>query len=136
MKVFVDTNYFLRFLLEDNLPQYKKARELFLKASDGKIKLVTTGVVIFELYWVLAKYYKKTKKEVIFALKEILNFVFLEIEHKDLLKESIYFYEKFNLDLEDCYAMAYVIQNNIKNLKTFDIKLSKKFSEITQRAKL
>lgn len=34
--IFVDTNYFLRFLLKDNQAQYLQAKELFLSAAQGK----------------------------------------------------------------------------------------------------
>ena len=50
--IFVDTNYFLRFLLEGKTEQQKIAVDLFKKASQGQIKLFTSTIDIFEIYQV------------------------------------------------------------------------------------
>ena len=47
--IFVDTNYFLRFLLADNEPQYSKVKRLFLQAARGIVKLATSVVVFLRL---------------------------------------------------------------------------------------
>lgn len=45
--IFVDTNYFLRFILKDNQVQYLKARQLFLDAAKGEIELISSTTVFF-----------------------------------------------------------------------------------------
>ena len=49
--IFVDTNYFVRFLLRDVELQFGKARKLFEDAADGRKVLFTSTIVIFEIYW-------------------------------------------------------------------------------------
>ena len=51
--MFVDTNYFLRYLLKDIPEQHEEAKRLFVAAADGKVELMTTSLVFFEVYWVL-----------------------------------------------------------------------------------
>ena len=51
--IFIDTNYFLRFLLADISSQHNQAKTIFKQAASGKISLFTSAVVIFEIYWVL-----------------------------------------------------------------------------------
>ena len=56
--IFIDTNYFLRFLLKDNEKQFIEVKKLFEKAILGEIDLYTSLIVIFEIYWVLSSFYK------------------------------------------------------------------------------
>lgn len=48
--IFVDTNYFLRFLLVDNEPQYSKVKGLFLQAARGHVKLATSTLGLEDCY--------------------------------------------------------------------------------------
>ena len=70
--IFVDTNYFLRFLIDDNFQQAEEAKKLFLDAARGNLELVTSTIVIFEIYWVFKSYYQKTKDEIIGILQKVL----------------------------------------------------------------
>ncbi len=93
---FVDTNYFLRYLLQDISNQYTIAKRLF-----------TSSIVIFELYWVLTKYYKKSEKEVLNAIKQMV--------------------ESSNLGLQDSFNLVYSLEKNTQDFITFDSKLHKAF---------
>lgn len=125
--IFVDTNYFLRYLLEDNLVQQKKAKKLFLDGAEGKIKLFTSNIVIFEIYWVLSSFYEKNRKEIAEILKALLGFKFLKIEDKDILKKALLTYKKKNLDLEDSYNLAFARSKKASEFRTFDRKLTNLF---------
>lgn len=126
--IFVDTNYFLRFLIEDNKEQLQIAKKLFLDGAKGALVLITSTVVIFEIYWVLKTYYQKSKKEIIKVLQKILKMNFVRIDERDLLLQTLNLYKENNLSLEDCYNLCYSKDNNIETFETFDIKLTKIFS--------
>ncbi len=125
--IFVDTNYFLRFLLNDISEQHKQVKDLFLSGSEGKINLVTSTMVIFEIYWVLSSYYEKEKIEIVKVLEKILKLTFIELKERELLLNSLKLFEKTNFDLEDCYNLYYAKLQNIDSFKTFDKKLKKEF---------
>lgn len=125
--IFVDTNYFLRFLLESGGEQRQQATELFKKASLGKNKLFTSTVVIFEIYWVLSTFYQKDKREVKEILLNILKMDFVQIKERDIFEKAIIALEEFNYDLEDSYNFAYALKNSAKEFMTFDQNLEKKF---------
>jgi len=55
---YIDTNFFLRFILKDNLSQLKTVKEYFLKAKSGMIKIVCLTEIILEIEFVLRKVYK------------------------------------------------------------------------------
>jgi len=110
--IFVDTNCFLRFLLETESEQQKKAIELFQQASLGQIKLFTSAIVIFEIYWVLSTFYQKDKKEVKEILTDILKMEFIHIKERAILQRAIARLDEFGYDLEDSYNFAYALKNS------------------------
>ncbi|OGD83057.1 hypothetical protein A3A54_00285 [Candidatus Curtissbacteria bacterium RIFCSPLOWO2_01_FULL_39_62] len=126
--IFVDTNYFLRFLLEDVDSQHKEAKKLFLEAADGNLKLFTSIIVIFEINRVLSSFYRKDKIRTCSILDEALSFPFLKIIEKAILLEAIEKYKENNISLEDSYNLVFAKSRNAAAFKTFDAKLAKLFS--------
>lgn len=125
--IFIDTNYFLRFLLADITPQYTEAKALFLSAAEGKKIVFTSTIVIFELYWVFTSFYEKNKKEVASILEQILAMHFVVIAERDILKAAVALYKKSTFDLEDAYNMSYAKAKGAKEFKTFDKKILRAF---------
>lgn len=127
--IFVDTNYFLRYLLNDIDEQYQKAKELFLAGSEGKISLTTSPLVFFEIFWVLRSFYNLNKENCIIALRSILKLSFIQLDERNILMDAVILFEKTSLDLEDCYNLYYAKLSNIDSFKTFDKKLEKEFAK-------
>lgn len=127
--IFVDTNYFLRFLLRDIESQYKEAKKLFLRAGREDEELYSSVVVFFEVFWVLRSTYKKDKQALIDKLGKLLR---LNVEFDDhlLLVESVNLFKELNLSLEDCYNLCLAKEKGVENFKTFDIKLGKEFEKL------
>ena len=126
--IFVDTNYFLRFLIDDDPQQAEEAKKLFLDAARGNLELVTSTIVVFEIYWVFKSYYQKTKDEIIKILQKVLTMNFVRIDERDLLQSALNFFKAQNLSLEDCYNLVFAKKNKVEVFKTFDAKLAKVFS--------
>lgn len=128
---FVDTNYFLRFLLNDDTDQHAQASNLFRLASEGKVNLTTSLIVFFEIYWVLSSFYEKDKYEISQLLQKILNLNFIDFKERPLLFDSLSLFQKTHLELEDCYNLYYAKSLNIKadSFKTFDKKLLNAYSK-------
>jgi predicted nucleic acid-binding protein len=63
-RIFADTNLFLRYLTNDVPTQADAFEKLLIDASQGKIQLVTSPLVIAEIVWTLKSYYRLTKSEV------------------------------------------------------------------------
>ena len=127
---FIDTNYFLRLLLKDDEKQFKEAYLIFQQAVNQEIKIFTSTIVFFEIYWVLSSFYKKDKLKIIKYLKKILKIDFLEIENRFILRETINIFEKHNLDLEDCFNISYANNLNVDKFSTFDKKINSLLSNI------
>lgn len=122
---FVDTNYFLRFLLADVASQHTIATHLFEKAAKKQLELCTTTIVFFEINWVLSSLYDFQKDKIAAVLKKILEMPFVHFDERDLLEASLLFYQHSTLSLEDCYNVMYARMRGITkdHFKTFDKKL-------------
>lgn len=127
--IFVDTNYFLRFLVRDVEEQYQVVRKLFDKGVSGKDKLFTSLVVFFETYWVLSSFYQKNKQELVTKLAEVLELKFIKIKERESLEKAIKLFGHNNLSLEDAFNLVYSQKNKALRFATFDKKLSKMFEE-------
>lgn len=121
--IFVDTNYFLRFLLEDVAKQHRQAKELFQQGALGKKKLFSSVIVLFEVFWVLASFYTKKKTEIIKVLEGILKMDFIIWENEAVLDRAVAIFKTENIEFEDSYNLALMKEKDIKEIKTFDKKL-------------
>jgi len=122
---FVDTNYFLRLLLKEDEKQFYQVYSLFQKAIKDEVKLCTSVVVLFEIYWVLSSFYKKNKPQVSQYLEKILTMSYIEIEKRETFTYALSIYKKNPLDLEDCYNLAIGEILNVDEFASFDKKLLK-----------
>ncbi len=50
---------------------------------------------------------------------------FLEIENRSVLKEALALFKSSNLELEDCYNLAFYQEANIDEFASFDKKIIK-----------
>ncbi|MBI2196065.1 PIN domain-containing protein [Candidatus Daviesbacteria bacterium] len=124
--IFVDTNYFLRFLLKDIGSQYQEAKNLFLLAGKGEEELISSTVVFFEVFWVLRSTYGKDKQTLVEILDKLLK-LNIEFDKHQLLVSSVHLFAEANLSLEDCYNLTFAREQNVKSFRTFDLKLAKEF---------
>lgn len=129
--IFVDTNYFLRLLLKDVAHQHQEAKKLFQEGALGKIKLFSSVIVFFEIYWVLSSFYQQRKSKITSVLSNILSINFIKFEKRNLLKKAVAIFHQTNLDLEDAFNLTYAHQMKAIDFKTFDKKLSNQFKKLT-----
>lgn len=118
--IFVDTNIFLRFLLADNPKQSPRCKRLFEKAKKGKVKLITSGMVIAEIAWVLISFYKESRQDVAKKLRQIILFKGLVIPDRKVLLLAIQQFEAQNVDFIDAYNYSLVINKKIKKIYSYD----------------
>lgn len=120
MKVyFIDSNYLLRFLLKDNIPQAIKARECFVRAEKGDIKIVLLSEMILEIEYVLRKVYKLSKNEIVSKLFVVVKAPFLDVEYRFIWVRALGIYLKTNCDLVDIFLLERARQEGAEIL-SFD----------------
>jgi predicted nucleic-acid-binding protein len=126
-KFFVDTNIFLRYLINDNKSISDKIEEIFKKASSGEILLIANSLVIIEIIFVLESYYDKSKKEIETAVLKIMNTNGLEVKDSGLILDALTFYVSKNIDFVDAYNAFFMKEHSLTDILTLD---KKHFSRI------
>lgn len=121
---FVDTNVFLRSILDDNVEQAIKANKLLELAVLNKVELKTSVVVFFEIAWVLSSHYKIIKDDLVALLHELLGLK-VSFLGKKVLKMAVKNMEKFSYDLEDAFNFYSAKEMEVSEFVTFDEKLKK-----------
>lgn len=120
-RVFVDTNIFLRFLLKDVPSQAKSAKELLTKIKNGKISGFTSILVVVEIIWVLDSFYNFPKKQIIIAIRSLIELPNLEIEEARLIREALSVWEHTKAGFIDCYNYLKACREDIYHIASFDI---------------
>lgn len=133
--IFVDTNYWLRYLTDPESEQGAIAKKLFLEAADGEnatdLGLSSNTIVFFEIYWVLRSFYELSEAKLQATLSDLLKMAFVEWESKEVLVASVILMDQFAYDLEDSYHFCWAKKANINTLASFDRKFSQKWQKLT-----
>lgn len=128
--IFVDTNLFLRYLTDDVPAQADAVEDLLRKAEQGKPRLVTNSMVIAEIVWTLESYYKLEQDDIQNKVLAILNTPGLEVSDNNLVLKAIIWYAEKNVDFIDAYNAAWMEQEGIEKIYTFDQKHFARFDDV------
>lgn len=119
-KRFLDTNVIVRFLLNDEKNQAKKAKDFFETAVKNKEKLVITPLVLAEVIYVLEKFGQASKEEISKILISFLNLPIIIVEEKKILLDALLLYSKLKIDFVDCYHLSFCQAFGIEEIVSFD----------------
>ena len=117
---FVDTNIFLRFLVNDDSKKADACELLFRNAITGKESLFTTDMVIAEIVWVLESYYELAKNDVREKVEKILNTPNLVCPQKDIILSALNVYTEKNIDFIDAFNAMTLRDKGIGELYSYD----------------
>jgi len=129
-RIFADTNLFLRLLTNDVPEQVDAFVDLLKKAADGEFQFVINPLVIAEIVWTLESYYQQPKSRIQAQILAILNTPGLDVADSDLVLQAIHGYVEKNVDFIDAFNAAWMQQQGIVSVCTFDEKHFKRFEGI------
>jgi predicted nucleic-acid-binding protein len=132
--VFADTNLFLRYLTNDIPAQADAVESLLKRAAKSEILLTTTSLVIAEIVWTLESFYHLAKKDISGKVLAILNTHGLNVEDSDLLLQAAVWYAEKNVDFIDAFNAAWLLQQDISRVATFDLKHFNRFDGLIVEA--
>ena len=124
MVCLLDTNVILRFLIGDNEEHLKLSTKIFEQIEQGSLKVEILSSVLMEVFFVLTKFYKISKSEVISDLKTILSLEGVVNKDKIILFETLNIIENRNIDFVDALICAKCRLQNYQKL-SFDKDLNK-----------
>jgi len=120
----LDTNVIIRFLVGDNKDFLDKSKQYFEDIESSKLQVEILEGVLMEAFFVLTKFYKLSKKEVVKDLKTILALDGVINSNKTILHETLTMVETKNIDFVDALICAKSKLENYKKL-SFDKDLKK-----------
>lgn len=106
-RILLDTNAFLRILLNDIPSQADQVEKLIKEAKRGKVELLVPQIVIFEIAFALEKYYHFPKENITDKIKTILAMQYLKIQDREIFQKAIELFGQKNLSLTDCFIIHF-----------------------------
>ncbi len=129
-KVFFDTNFLLRFYLDDIPPQALKAKLMVQAAKEGAILLVTDLIVVCEMVWVLDSFYNLEKEAISEKITNLYRTPGVVVFNGDVLPDALSIYVRKNIDFTDVVVASSVMKNHIEYLASFDKKHMNRLSDL------
>lgn len=122
LKLFFDTNVWLRYFIADEEESFRCVKRLIEFAEEGKLKIATSTFVLSEFVYVEQSFYQIEKEEIVSDLEGIASVKGIKIVEKTNFKKAL---ELFKLKKEkkwsDCIIVSQVPKDYL--LCSFDRRL-------------
>lgn len=99
---FIDTNIFLRALINDNARKYTEVVAFLEAVKKGRYKACSSSVVLAEIIWTLLSYYKLSKTDVVKSIEGIVNLNGLTFIENQSSAGALDLYKTHNVKYIDC----------------------------------
>lgn len=128
-KAFFNTNFLLRYYLDDVPVQAKKAKSMIEAAIKGDLELVTDLVVICEMVWVMDSYYELDRQSIVEKINNLYQTPGITVINGEILPSVLTSYIDKNVDFTDAVIAASAISNGISYIASFDKKHMKRWQD-------
>ncbi len=113
----IDTNYIIRYLIDDNEEMATIAEEVIMHKN-----IYISNEVLAEVVYVLDGVYGYSREKISSVLLELIEFDNIETNDKSIVLNAFKIYAEKKLDFVDCILCAYA---TVDEILTFDKKLMK-----------
>ncbi|MFH0740011.1 MAG: type II toxin-antitoxin system VapC family toxin [bacterium] len=107
LNYFIDTNIFLRTLVNDNEKFFNECVSFLELVKSRKIKAQTSCLVLSEVSWTLSSFYNSGKDKVVESLYSIVNLKNLKFNEKFNSSFGVQIYEQNNIKLTDALIASH-----------------------------
>jgi predicted nucleic-acid-binding protein len=119
----LDTNVLVRFLVEDDPRQCRKARDLLARCVADEEEILLTDIVLCETVWVLSVSYRLTRAEIADALDQLLRARGLVLQDAAQVHRALAAFRDGRGDFADYLIRAVARSFGCDRVATFDRKL-------------
>lgn len=118
----IDANVILRFLVEEEAETVmaQRTKALFARVNKNEEKILILRCVIFEVVYVLEKFYKTQRKIIADILARLIRAKGVSVPGKNRILSALEKYASINVDFVDCYLAAAMELGDIKEIYSFD----------------
>lgn len=120
----IDSNYILRYLLNDIPSQADTVERYFRQAKNGSVLISVPILAFVECVYILLNLYKLSKLEVVEMLMKFVNIPYLEIEQRNLITKAFLIYKDISVSFVDTLFFIEAHESG-RELLTFDKRLKK-----------
>ena len=121
----LDTNVLVRFLVEDEKEQSRKAKKVIEKAMKDEEDIFVPDLVLVETVWVLKRSYDLKKDDIVKVLRMLLTARRIRFESSDRLARTVSAYEKGRGGFSDYLIRELASEQGCATVVTFDRVLQK-----------
>lgn len=120
-----DTNFILRYLLQDHEVHFLEASDFFEKVRLGKESALIAESVLLECLYVLTKHYKVPRSEASESLNGILLYKGIVNQDREVLIRALTLFAESSLDAVDCLLVHRALTEG-HGVRSFDKALLKR----------
>jgi len=121
----IDTNYIIRYLVNDNIEMADIAEEIITTKN-----IFISNEILAEVVYVLDGVYKISKEDICNQLIELIRFENISISNQNVIEKAFEIFKLKNIDFVDCLLCAYA---QIDEILTFDKKLNRCIANETDK---
>ena len=121
-KVFFDTNFLLRFYLDDEPSLATKAKKMIEAAMEGTFLLITDLIVVCEMVWVMDSFYQMKKEDIVEKITNLYETPGIIVLNGEILPNALIAYVERNIDFTNAIIAVCAIHHNVNYLASFDKK--------------
>jgi predicted nucleic-acid-binding protein len=113
----IDTNYIIRYLVNDNIEMADIAEEILTTQN-----VFIANEILAEVVYVLFGVYKISREDITSQLLKLICFETISTSNYTVVKKALELFGSTNLDFVDCLLCSY---SELDKIMTFDKKLNK-----------
>jgi len=117
---FLDTNVFLRHLLQDDTDQSARSTALLAKVESGETSVRIADTVVFETVFTLQRQYRVPKDEIRDKVLSLLELRGIVLPGKRRFREVFDLYVDFNVSFVDAYHAVLAKRLGLAGIISFD----------------
>jgi predicted nucleic-acid-binding protein len=121
----IDTNVLVRYLVQDDPIQGRKAASFIESAAAVGDQILIGNIVLCELVWVLDSAYGYSKPEISTSIEKLLQTGTFKFEAKDVARTALEEYRAAKVDFADCLLGRLHKEFGCDVTMTFDTALRK-----------
>ena len=116
----LDTNVLIRFLVEDDVAQSRRATALIEGAVARDEHLFVSDIVMCETVWVLSSAYRFSRTEIVDALSQLVRARSVDFNSADSIARALDAYRKEKGDFADYLIREHARSAGADTVATFD----------------
>lgn len=108
IKIFLETSLFIRFFTQDDPKKGQESTELFKIVEQGKARPYTSNIVLMEVIFILTKWYRYPKQQVLEDTYRILSIMNISLVEKTDTRKALQYFKIFPIKYGDCLIASQV----------------------------